>query len=353
MRKLLVTLVLAFFSYVVMNAQPSVHFGFNMLETISEETLISTMSKYGTRVDLSHIEDDGVMNSYMFSDVSYEGRTYDYAYLGTLKDGALVYVGYLYKSDPNSEKKNLVDTYNAIADTLNVKYNMVEQEVEDPSMVRLVDSSSHTYVILDKITDGDDIVTIELAYVMQSMITLKRLAKALEDMPELPDIQDTFFGMTLGDKYTSTQIKNALASKGTYASQQNEGNGYSYTFTDVRFAGSTWDFATILTTQRNELYYFSVYDTWPDGYSNDDERNEAKRNFDSFKARLDEKYGEVEVKSEDGGESAMYMGGNNIVLQISNRRSQSAGGTFRRYFELLYVQKEILSQVNESYDDEL
>ena len=86
---------------------------------------------------------------------------------------------------------------------------------------------------------------------------------------------------------------------------------------------------------------------------NYDERNEAKQTYDSFKSRLDEKYGNVVEKDENGKCSSVYIGENDVAIVLSNERSKSSGGEYRRYVTIAYVQTDINNELANKSSDEL
>lgn len=348
MKKIL-TFLLAFIALNTVSAQPVYHFGFKLGDVISSENIISAMSTYGTYFEPEESDDDDICFSYCFKDVVNKENKYDIVYFQSLKNGKLVKVGYGFVGNDRMDSRTLEDIYKSIADTIAVKYNMIEfsDSTTYYSLVSL--GSVPTVSLVKSMEDGKD-VSIELIYTSAQDLFLE----AFKDINlGYPDIQDQFFGMKFGDKLKAYEIKDALASKATFLQQKREGDGTSYVFTDVVFAGNVWNYGTLAVTTGDEFYYCSFYDTWPDGYSYDDERRDAKNSFDRLKSRLDEKYGEVEIDTDDMGSYARYIGGNDVILILSNKRSQSSGGSYRRYVELTYVHRGIVNKQKEVSDDEL
>lgn len=167
-----------------------------------------------------------------------------------------------------------------------------------------------------------------------------------------PTIQDTFFGLKMGNRITSSQIKSAVGTKGVFSKEERESNTIINTFTDLYFAGSKWDFANFLCMSDGKFYWFNAYDSYGD-YGTDNER-EAKNQYESLKEKLDEKYGVGdEKKDDDGNLSTTYFGSNGIAIIISNERSRSMGGSYRRYVKIEYINVELYQKQNAAYDDEL
>ncbi|MCQ2153593.1 MAG: hypothetical protein MJY44_03330 [Bacteroidales bacterium] len=165
-------------------------------------------------------------------------------------------------------------------------------------------------------------------------------------------IQDTFFGLKMGDKLTSSQIKYAVGSKGTFGKEEREPNTIINAFTDLYFAGSKWDFANFMCTSDGKFYLFNAYDSFGD-YGTDNERD-AKNQYEGLKEKLDEKYGaRDEKKDDDGNFRTVYFGSNGMAVMISNERSRSLGGPYRRYVQIEYINIELYQKQSAANDDEL
>lgn len=171
--------------------------------------------------------------------------------------------------------------------------------------------------------------------------------------PYYPTIQDTFFGMKMGSKQTVQSIKESVGYKGSYLDDEYTADGKTVTFKDIVFAGRTWDYGTFYLTDSGAFYDLRIYLSLNDGYSNDDERKEAQSTYDNYKQKLTDKYGERYERDLDGGTGMAWYGGNQMAVQISNTRSQSKGGAYRRYVTLDYWQTEIYEKLTQKSDDEL
>ena len=188
---------------------------------------------------------------------------------------------------------------------------------------------------------------IELSYLSALDIAMA----LLNATPTLPDIQDTFFGLKMGKAYTHSQIKSAFISKGTFLNESSSAGQNSVTFTDVYFAGSTWNYCDVMLSSKNELYVVDFYNSYSDYNYNEEEG--TKKSYKALKDRLDSKYGEAETNEENGGLSTIYVGGNNIVVILSKQKEKSMGGSYRQYFHLTYCQRDVMSAESKASDDEL
>lgn len=347
--KKLFALLIVFIGVNSVNAQSLYHFGLKLGDIVSEDMIVSRMSKYGTLCEIGQTEEDGIYTTYYFQDVVVGENKYDIVSLQTLKDGKLFYVGYTFTDNSRADSRTLDDIYKSISDTIAVKYNMLDLS-DSTTQYSLFSMGTVPTVTLQRlIEDGND-VSVELAYISAKDIVYEVFQNIDFGYPE---IQDKFFGMKFGDIVSAYGIKNAMASKATFLEQQREGDGTLYVFKDAVFAGNLWDYGNIGVTSNSEFYYCSFYDSWPDGYSYEDERKDAMRSFENLKSRLDEKYGEVELESDDTRLFARYFGCNDVVLILSNKRAQSSGGAYRRYVELTYIHKGIIERQREVSNDEL
>ena len=165
-------------------------------------------------------------------------------------------------------------------------------------------------------------------------------------------IQDTFFGLTMGDRITSAQIKSAVGSRGVFNKETRESNTIINLFTDVYFAGNKWEFANFICTSDGKFYWFNAYNSYSD-YSVD-EGKDAKNQYEGLKRKLDEKYGAGnETTDNDGNLSTTYLGSNDMAIVISNERSKSLGGAYLRYVKIEYINLILYKNQTAENDDEL
>lgn len=106
-------------------------------------------------------------------------------------------------------------------------------------------------------------------------------------------------------------------------------------------------------TDKGELYSVCVYDSLKDGFGYDDEQNDAKQTYDSYKIKLDDNYGVHDEKESSNGKYIVYIGGNDIAIILSNERSKSAGGKYLRYVKIEYYHTAIYDKLSEQSTDEL
>lgn len=167
-------------------------------------------------------------------------------------------------------------------------------------------------------------------------------------VPDMVTIQDTFFGLKMKDRITSTQIKFAVGSRGVFNKETRESNSIVNSFTDVYFAGNKWAFANFICTDDGKFYGFNAYNSF-NNYSSDQEKD-AKSLYENFKSKLDYKYGNgKEQENEDGSRTTTYLGSNDMVIILFN----SVGGSYRRYVGIEYTNLTLFINQMAENDDEL
>ena len=351
MRKYIVT-ILAIIWECSCLAQPTSFFGLKLGEKYSLEEMVAAVGENGSYLESGQLNftDTMVLDVYYFTDVKY-GDSY-FPLMGlqfSTTTGKLAAASFCYVADEDTDDAAMEQTYKQIADTLQVKYPMQAFQTEDPTLTRLVSIGlfSLSMVRLDKYMELDRISSIELTY----MSTYDLALELLSDVPVRADIQDTFLGLKFGEKYTQAQVKSAFFGRGTYMSEERLSPGIGYSFKDVSFGGSKWDFCNVYMTGDSEFYCFYLYDSLDNTAR---ERRGAKADFESLKAKLDEKYGSVETEvKDDGSLSATYLGGNDVGIILSLDEQKAASGLYRLYFGLNYIHKGLLQSVTQSMDDEL
>lgn len=168
-----------------------------------------------------------------------------------------------------------------------------------------------------------------------------------------PTIQDTFMGLKIGSYQTISSIKSAVGYKGEYLNERLDSYGKTIIFTKMMFAGKTWDFGSFSLTDKGELYRVCAYDSLKDGFGYDDENNDAQQTYDSYKIKLNNKYGVQDENESSKGKFITYIGGNDISIILSNERSKSTGGEYRRYVQIEYYHTAIFNKLSEQSADEL
>lgn len=319
---------------------PNEFFGLRLGETYTVEQLIAAIGDNGTYIEIPGIDDaepDYLSN--VFQNITYKGKTYSRALFITLKDGTLTAVAFYLL--PNAEQ-TLESAYDEIKNELSQHYEMIPQESQ-PGVERIVSQNNDIMLTLDKHMEDGQCSCFSIYYTSLT---------ALNDyyLKQLPVIQDTFFGMKMGTSYSSRQfVINQIGNKGTFLNEEYTSNGKIVTFSDVSFAGSTWNFADLFFTDDGAFYDINLYD----GYLYKDDKNEAQSQYEYFKEKLDGKYGKQEEKNSDEGRYIVYFGSNNMRLILSNRRAKSRGGDYRRYVSLNYTHTKIHSQQNAKSDNDL
>ena len=333
-------------------AQPTSFWGLKFGEKYTLDEMIAAIGENGTYVDRERqqFSDQIDFDTYFFTDVEFGDSHFPIMTLQFLPDsGTLLAASFGFLANEETKQEVLERTYKSISDSLQTHYSMITVPLEDPSVTRITSlgTFSPSLVRLDKYTEAGLITAIELTY-----LSIFDLAfELLPDEPERPDIQDTFMGLKFGEKYTLTQVKSALSSRGTYLKEESTSPGVGYIFRDVSFAGKQWSFGTVYMTGDSRFYCFYLYDSLDNTAR---ERRGAKSEYESFKSKLDDKYGFVETEEgDDESLSTTYMGRNDVYIILSLEEEKSASGLYRLFFKLSYVQRELLNSVTQSQKDEL
>lgn len=342
------------FSAMLLNAQqniPDEFFGLKFGEKYTVEQMKASVGDGGTYFEVDNTEpfDMGgtLYYRYGFENVSYEGRTYPVVVLMTLTNGKLACADFCYPEGSLSTA-SLDSTYSVLKDELSKAYDMTAFPVSDhPEIERLIAMNNGVTVRLDRYVEDGRTTGVEVTYV--SMMT------ALMDIFDSlrPTIQDSFFGMKMGSTQTRWTIKDAVGYKGTYLDEEYTSNGKIIVFTDVSFAGRTWDFANFFLTEDGRFYELRVNRSLRDGVLYEDEMRDAQKTYDYYREKLNEKYGEKEEQDSGDGKYVVYLGSNDMGVILSNERSRSKGGDYRRYVSLDYVQTKISGQQSAKSDDDL
>lgn len=353
MRKslLFVIFVLSWMCSYAQQSLPNEFFGLKFEETYSLEEMKEHVGNKGTFVQETGTIEMGTTNynGYVFSNASHDNRHYPLMTLMTLEHGTFGGISFTFTKDSASTDSTLEIIYNELKDSLIKQYGeLVEFPIEEQSDVsRLMSLQNGVALRLDKWVNENGITDIEVSYI--SLIAI--LADAYK--VTYPTIQDTFLGLKIGSRQTTFSIKSAVGYKGEYLDEQLNSYGKIITFTKMIFAGKTWDFGSFSLTDKGELYSVCVYDSLKDGFGYDDEQNDAKQTYDSYKIKLDDKYGVHDEKESSNGKYIVYIGGNDIAIILSNERSKSAGGKYRRYVKIEYYHTAIYNKLSEQSTDEL
>jgi len=161
------------------------------------------------------------------------------------------------------------------------------------------------------------------------------------------DIQDKFIGMKLGTVQTESSIKTSVGERGEFIELQDRGEYMRFYFRDMFFVGRKWDFAYFYRNPNKQFYEFKVQSYYS-------EKNEALELYNSFKNRLNNKYGSPdEDKEEANTQCITYYGDNNTDMMLVLEYMQSTGGTYYYYVSLDYINEELYFSVQDAIDNEL
>lgn len=343
-------IVISLILSVAANAQqaiPDEFFGLKFGNIYSLEEVISHVGDNG---NYNKTDDSIEFNSikwlgYLFDDVTYDGR--EYPSMGILKLTSNVFGGVFFSlsNEDIPENQSLDSIYNELSKELSGKYELIDTPNQFPNIISKIsmDENGNAVTLSYGKLDKGDMITV--AYISFAAL-YSDLATTV-----LPTIQDTFFGLQMGSRQTASTIKSAVGHRGTFLSENSDIYGRTVIFRDITFAGKSWDFGTFCLTEKGELYNLSVQISLTD-YSLD-ARKEANNTYEIFKSKLADKYGEAEEKTDDEGKYISYVGNNSIGLMLSNKRSKSKGGDYRRYVTLEYWHTTIYSHLNNQSNDEL
>lgn len=350
--KRLVFIISTLILSVAANAQQStrdVIFGLTIGDVYTSEQIYQIVGTYGDfDKDLGEIEIDyHTYNAYAFTNVKYENLTVPNVVILTLPRHSFggVIISYMQGNTPNGIP--LDDFYGQVKQKLiDSNFEFEESGVENhPEIQRLQCHSENLSLRLDKFISEGAAIEVRITCLSYSAAILDRFAR--------PVIQDTFFGMKMGSIQSVSSLKSAIGHKGNYLDEGYDSYGKNVSFTDVIFAGRTWDYCNFQLSDKGELYGISVYDSLNDGYGYEDDKKEAESIYNRYKEKLDAKYGKWDEKVTDDGKEVYYFGNNNMGILLSNERSKSQGGTYRRYVRIDYMQTAIYDRLIEAKNDEL
>ena len=341
MKKFLLIL-LAFFFGLTVQSQSKTFLGLTLGKAYTEQQVRSTIESNtkGYKISRNHINDYIVLP--VQTGVIDDRKPY---YLFSLTDNNVfkdIMITY------NQGYGNLDSLYAHLADSLSTKYKMYSDSTIFSKSCICLDADGMTIDLTKYDTD------ITLSYSDNNYKEVE--SKSLMDfIPKPPEIQDTFFGLKLGQKYTIPRIKVLIETKGHggYFNSERSAIGMRVQFFDVSFAGKIWDFCEIFLTENDEFAQFTIYKSL-DNYN--EEEREAKEVYESYKKTLDKKYGTdmLPIVNDEGEDiSANYYGVNKISLSLYNRKDKSSGGSYRRYVGMQYSHYEIMKTTLEAFENEL
>ena len=354
MRRIIFTICFTFITAISLAQQknlPEEFFGLKFCEKYTPEQRKDAMNNNGVYLEIDNSKPydiNGIQYlRYGFQNVTYEGRTYPLLILITNTSGTLSVVVFFLPND-NPTSVAIDSTYNVIKSELSKDYELSTFPVQDhPEIERMLAINNGVTLRLDKYTEDGQITGIEISY----FSLLSNLMEAIES--ERPEIQDSFFGMKMGSTQTRLAIDRAVGYKGKWLDEEYISNGKVIIFKDVSFAGRTWDFANFYLTESGVLYEVKFNISLEDYGSYSDEWKQAQSTYNYYRQKLNDKYGEKEETESDNGKYTTFIGKNDMAVIVSNERSQSKGGSYRRYVSLDYIQTEYFNQQTNKSDDEL
>lgn len=179
-----------------------------------------------------------------------------------------------------------------------------------------------------------------------------------------PEIQTSFLGLKLRDKYSDYEIRNALTERGTFSSSKRTSTGKKFLAQKVSFGGQLWDFCTISTDYEGRILIFNVYNSNDNNFIGQKKSDEL---YKELEGQLDKKYivipDFIKEKSDMAGwtklikmtneSEILYFGKNSVVLELYKKLEKSSGGEFRRYVGLNYIDRDVLNNTVDNVNDEL
>ena len=338
MKKNILTLLFTFItivSFAQKHDLPDEFFGLKFNEKYSPEQIQEALKGNGTYYEFDNTEpyvENGVpYYRYGFENASYNGRTYDLIGITTTTKGVLAQVCFNYFND--SDTSEAIDSvYEEVKSELTETYAMfsipAQNDIVADRMLCINEGASRV-LRLTKYTEEGQTSMIEINYY------------AFETMAnDLPEIQDTFYGMKMGSYQTTSSIKSSVENRGTFIEERDLSFGMVVSFYNVSFAGDVWQYASFYTTENGLLYEVDFQKSFEESDSDSEEFNQAEQNYNTYKAKLNDKYGEHDEREFETGKYISYNGKNHMSAVLSNEVSLSKGSSYRRYVSLTYTQED-------------
>lgn len=221
--------------------------------------------------------------------------------------------------------------YKALADSLSSLYQMEPFNDDELGNGLICDDADGMQIILMEYEDK--------VYLAYSIVDFK--SKLPSSSFKFPHIQDSFFGIKLGQKYDFNRVKTAVGIKGDFVRIQRVADGNNVIFSNVSCAGKIWDYGEFFLTNEGQFAQFEIYDSLDQSLY---ERREAKKTYKDLKALLEKKYDDTFAVEDDRGleASTQYLGENQIFLEVYTKSNKSSGGSYRQYVGLKYSHIETL-----------
>lgn len=269
----------------------------------------------------------------------------------------------LYNIVPESEATEmynlLLSRLNSIKDEVKTKRLLSSGLIPDEAKAAtIVDQSNIIYIHKQFIDDETGNPVIQLDVLGLLFLHEGELSADLQTLPEsritsesMPIIQNSFFGIKIGNWVTEGLIKRVIHEQGNYVITQNIGKTRLIICKDVYFAGERWAFAEFYINKRGYFYKLKIYDAYKDAGA---DNGFANARFKKYRKQLLEKYGDPQKVLEDDGEIIiMYRGMNNAYMSLGNTVGMSKGGDVMRYVTLEYGDIKLNAEVDKIAHNEL
>lgn len=347
MKRLIIAFVLSFICSALYSQQAEV-FGLKLGDKATRQQIIKAVGNHGTFDQASDTMATGNVKVHVFKEVANGGQYYSKIGFTTTSEDIIICIAYGMNTADNKAPE-LNRYFDTLKQKLSQKYSIHKNPNAEPNTVEYVAVSETDNVIISL---SEELENEKPVYVSVSYFDLRSASALIE--PNRPKLQDTFFGMTFGQKITLSKIRAALGTDVRGGDENKDGDIITYTFYDVKFAGTDWDYAVFACDSQGIFFNFKVYNSLDDDKYDTDRKGEAEYIYSSYKAKLDRKYGEgsEEVENEDRKETN-YYGANNLSISLSSKRGLAHGGTFRKFVMIDYMDFKILQKIQEAADSEL
>lgn len=341
MKRLLLSLLLLLSVSVMAQTTSNDFFGLRLGQSYTEAQIRNAVEPHGI-FDEEKTDQDSVCNNYHFKVVEFCNDLFiDGTFACLIKDNTLKSISLTLV---NPYYDNVL--YNQVFDrwvTL-FKYEMIQNNNIASPNESFVFSNNELMVILYKSLDENGQVQgLGLSYVWRDYLSdITTEQKTRNSSSLIPRINDSFFGIKLGERINQLKTKNAIGRNCTNSSIEIEGYEKYFNYTNVNFAGHVWTHCTFETFLK-EFYGFRVDEVFNDDYYG---QKEAQTLFDNIKLRLDNKYGSMDTETKYDSDYAGYYGSNDVAIMLRNEVAKSKTGRYYRYVILEYVKLSVYDKSN-------
>lgn len=350
MKRVLLIISCALFS-VAINAQNTnpyegVFWGLSFGKHYSLEEILEHVGDAATYVN--SVGDDS-QQAYAFSNAMFESVVFDQLFFIAANGPELNYAVFINSASDTHTPASLADYYSKMLNEFEGKYeHSSKTDYLDflglEECVLFMNYTDRIAALLARNSASEQLSIVGVAFIdMESLLGDRAPSR-------LPDLQDTFFEQKLGEKTNLTKIKAAVGQKGEYVMTDDSDTDIIYSFDDLTFGGNKWDTGDFYVTKEGYFYSFTVSTSFRDSF---DDRNTGKKLYESFKDKLQSKYGEGRVEEEIDDYKVTFNGKNGIFAYISYSRSQANNGSYRYYVTIDYVHNRLLGELEAAEMDEL